>query len=69
MSILVQLCDLVAPIVLILRTNMGIENILVYILEIQNTFLLLKSSPTRGVRISTLRGIYFSLTWGGSMCI
>ena len=34
MSILVQLCDLVAPIVLILRSNIGIENIVVYILEI-----------------------------------
>ena len=40
-TLLVQLCDFVAPLVLIVRASMGKENFIGYIWEIQNIFVLL----------------------------
>ena len=48
-TLFVRLCDLVAPLVLILRTRMRKVNLSIYILEIQNIFILLNNSLIRGV--------------------
>jgi len=43
-SLLVQLCDLTAPVALILRTSRRPENLSDYLLEIQNIIVHLNSS-------------------------
>ena len=43
-TLLVQLCDLTAPVALILRTSRGLANLSGYLLEIQNIIVHLNSS-------------------------
>ena len=67
MTLLLRLCDSVAPLVLILRTSVEKTNLFGYISQIQNIFVLFNSSSIGGVmmktfEISILRAFYFSLT-------
>ena len=58
------LCDIVAPLVLVLRSSKIKANLFGHILEIQNIFVLLNRSLIRGVLIekfARLRAIYISL--------
>ena len=68
MTLLLRLCDSVAPLVLILCKRLR-KDLSGYILVIHNIFVFLNSSLIRGVmikthKISILRAFYFSLTEG-----
>ena len=52
--LLVQLCDLVAPLVLFLCKSMSKANLSDYLKEIQNVFILFNSSSVRGVMIENI---------------
>ena len=54
LTLLIGHYDPVAPLVLILRTNVRKTNVFGYILEIQNIFVLLNSSSIRGVMIQNI---------------
>ena len=54
LKLLVQLCDLVAPLVLFLCKSMSKANLSDYLKEIQNVFILFNSSSVRGVMIENI---------------
>ena len=53
-TLLLRLCDSVAPLVLILRNSVRKANLSGYISRIQNIFVLLNSSLIRGVMINNI---------------
>ena len=72
MTLLLRLCDPVAPLVLILRTSVRKANLFGFISQIQNIFVLFNSSPIREVMIKKhLRFqsyAHFTLVWRGVAC-
>ena len=64
MTTLVGLCELVAPPVIILGATIWEKQMFCYILEIQNIFVILKSTSIRGVMMKNIKefNLYSSLT-------
>ena len=59
--LLVQLCDLLPPLVLILRLSLSITNLTGDILEIQNSFVFLQTSSIKRKQIRFQSSVQFTL--------